>query len=63
LRTTAELAGETVREIGILITVFAPLDAAFHEGKFGWLTVVFLVLLQIAGLILMVTGVKLERSD
>jgi hypothetical protein len=63
LRTTAELIGETVREIGILVTVFAPLDAAFHEGKYGWSTVVCLVGLVIAGLILMTAGVMLERSD
>ena len=63
MRTTADLIGETVREIGILITVFAPLDAAFHDGKLGLLTVACLVALEIAGLILIVAGVMLERSD
>jgi hypothetical protein len=63
LRTTAELIGETVREIGILVTVFAPLDAAFHEGKFGLPTIVCLVLLEIAGWVMMAVGVILERSD
>jgi hypothetical protein len=63
LRTTADLVGETVREIGILITVFVPLDAAFHEGKFGWPVIVCLVVLMIAGLMLIVTGVMLERID
>jgi hypothetical protein len=63
LRTTAELIGETVREIGILITVFAPLDAGFHEGKYGWVTVIGLVALVITGLILITAGVILERSD
>jgi hypothetical protein len=63
LRTTAELIGETIREIGILIAVFAPLDAAFHEGKFGWLTLICLVVLEFSGWGLMVAGVVLERSD
>jgi hypothetical protein len=63
LATTAELIGETVREIGILVAVFAPLDAAFHEGKYGRLVLICLVALEIAGLILMVAGVMLERSD
>jgi len=63
LRTTGELIGETVREVGILVTVFVPLDAAFHEGKYGWLTVVCLVAMVAAGLILITAGVMLERSD
>lgn len=63
MRTTAELIGETVREIGILVAVFAPLDAAFHEGKFGWLMAICLVALEFAGLILMVAGVMLERGE
>ena len=63
MRTTAELVGETVREIVILLAVFVPLDAAFHEGRLEWPIVICLVVLEIAGLILMVAGVILERND
>ena len=63
MRRTAELIGETVREIGILISVFAPLDTAFHEGRFGGLTMVWLAVLQVAGMVLIVTGIMLERRN
>lgn len=63
LRTTFELLGESIREIGILIAVFVPLDAAFYQGQLRTLTVLCLALLELAGLALIAAGIMLERSD
>lgn len=61
MRTTFELLGESVREIGILLAVFVPLDAAFYQGQLGILVVICLVLIEFAGLALIAVGVMLER--
>lgn len=63
LRTTFELLGESIREIGILVAVFVPLDAAFYQGQLRTLTVLCLALLELAGLALIAAGIMLERSD
>ena len=36
------LLGESIRDIGILVLVFAPLDAAFAEGPIDVMLVTFL---------------------
>jgi len=36
LRPRFELFGETLREIGILLLVFVPLDATFYQGEIRW---------------------------
>jgi hypothetical protein len=36
MRAVERLLGETVREIGILVVVFAPLDAAFANGPLNF---------------------------
>ena len=63
MRTTFELLGESVREIGILLAVFVPLDAVFYQGRLGILTIVCLACLEVAGLALIAAGIMLERSD
>ena len=55
-----EVLGETVREIGILVLVFAPLDAAFTERPHD-LRDVTPVLLGALGLI--IVGILLETED
>ena len=62
LRTTSELAGESLREIGVLLIVFVPLDAAFYQGELKLVTVVCLGILILAGLSLVGAGIFLERG-
>ncbi len=58
-RHALKLVGETVREIGLLWTVFAPLDAFFAEkapvAANVWAFTFF-------GLILIVIGINMEMS-
>jgi hypothetical protein len=61
LRTTFELLGESVREIGVLLAVFVPLDAAFYQGHLGFVTLICLALIEFAGLALIAVGIVLER--
>jgi hypothetical protein len=63
LRTTFELLGETVREIGILLAVFVPLDASFYQGNLGFSAVVYLALIEFSGLALIAAGIMLERRN
>jgi hypothetical protein len=63
LRTTFELLGESVREIGILLAVFVPLDASFYQGDLRLLTIACLALLEFAGLALIAAGILLERRN
>jgi hypothetical protein len=62
LRTTFELLGGSVREIGVLLAVFVPLDASFYQGNFGFVAIFCLALLEFAGLALIAAGIMLERS-
>ena len=54
------LVGESVREIGILMVVFAPLEATFADVLVGtgWVAVMFL-----AGLALIAGGIILESRQ
>ena len=52
-----------MREIGILLAVFVPLDASFYQGRLGIATITCLALIEFAGLALIIVGVMLERSD
>ena len=54
------LLGETIREIGILVLVFAPLDAAFAEGPFD-IPLETVVAARAIGAI--VVGIMLETGD
>jgi hypothetical protein len=61
LRSISELAGESLREIGILLIVFVPLDAVFYQGELKLATVVCLGILILAGLSLVAAGIFLEK--
>ena len=54
------LIAEAVREIGILLIAFAPLDAVFAPAEGSRSAGLFFALL---GLVLFVIGLKLERSN
>jgi len=54
------LLGETVREIGILVFVFAPLDAAFADHPLDF-SVVIAVAAWALGAV--VVGIMLETED
>jgi hypothetical protein len=49
LRSISELAGESLREIGVLLLVFVPLDAVFYQGELKLTAVIGLAILAIAG--------------
>ena len=63
LRRTAELAGESLREIGVLLVVFVPLDAVFYQGELTLRTRVILGVTALAGLAIVAAGIWLERGS
>lgn len=56
-RRATTLVGETLRELGMLVLVFAPLDSLFQRGGPPWTFVIRLIVL---GLILVVLGIMIE---
>ena len=54
------LLGETMRDIGILVFVFAPLDAFFQRERPGWLP---LALVIGCGLLFIALGIMLEAKE
>ena len=55
-----QLFGETMRDIGILISVFAPLDAFFQRERPGWLPLGSVV---VCGLLFIAAGIMLEAKE
>ncbi len=62
MRTTSELAGESLREIGVLLIVFVPLDAVFYQGELKLMTQILLAFTALVGLVLVAGGIVLERG-
>jgi len=60
LRYKHELVGATLREIGLLLVVFVPLDALIHDGKLNWLQSVICIGLLIVGLYCVHKGIRME---
>ncbi len=60
-RRRHELWGATLREIGILLLVFAPLDVLLSEGlagpHWGWATV-----FALCGFVLIIVGIDIEGT-
>ena len=56
-REAVRLVGESMREMGILVLVFAPLDALFEPHRPGQL---FLVLVIVGGLFGAGLGITIE---
>jgi len=59
-RKTERLVGETIRDIGILVFVFGPLDALFQQPTPG---VAVVALLVGGGLFFIVLGIILQASE
>jgi len=59
-RKAQQLLGETIRDIGILVVVFGPLDAFFQEGRVSTLP---LVLIVAAGLLCIALGIMIEAKE
>lgn len=60
MRQRFELLGESIREIGVLLLVFVPLDAVFYQGAIDFRTRVGLVTLAVTGLVLIAVGIFVE---
>ena len=60
LRTKSELVGESLREIGILLLVFVPVDALLKEGRLNLFQIVTGVVLAGGGFFLVRTGIRIE---
>ncbi len=59
-RQRYELWGESVREIGVLVLVFVPLDLLISPGAHpNWKII---LIFGVVGLTLIVLGVEIERS-
>lgn len=63
MRHRFELVGETLREMGLLLLVFVPLDAIFYQGEFKWPVIVALVILGVVGIIMVGVGIALEGKE
>jgi uncharacterized MnhB-related membrane protein len=59
-RCALRLLAETVREIGILMVVFAPLESVFAERPINGAVLIGVVAL---GLLLIVCGILLQAND
>lgn len=62
MRSISELYGEALREIGVLLIVFVPLDAAFAQGDLRPETIIALAVTVIAGTFLVIGGILLEAG-
>ena len=56
-RRAEDILGETIREIGTLVVVFAPLEAVFAERSISYVAVTVMVLF---GLVLITSGILVE---
>ncbi|PYP69762.1 MAG: hypothetical protein DMD41_16345 [Gemmatimonadetes bacterium] len=59
-RKVQRLLGETIRDIGILIVVFGPLDAFFQKERPSFL---LLALVVAFGLLFIAVGIILEAEE
>ena|SRR5256885_3979753 len=55
-RQIRRMVGEVMREIGVLLVVFAPLDALFSRGT---LTVMAIVVIVVVAVLFLVAGIML----
>jgi Ca2+/Na+ antiporter len=59
-RSRYELVGESMREIGILLLVFVPLDVLLHQGRLNWVQAVICIALVLFGSWALWKGIRLE---
>ena len=58
-KSRGEMAGDFLREIAVLLLVFAPLEALFNPGVWNWWEIAAVVLLALA---LGHTGMRIEEG-
>jgi hypothetical protein len=56
------LAGESLREVGVLVLVFVPLDSIFYQGELKVAMVISLAILTLVGVVLVTAGILLEKE-
>ena len=59
-RKALRLLGESIRDIGILVVVFAPLDAFFQKDRPSAVVVILIIILA---LIFVGIGIMLEAEE
>jgi hypothetical protein len=57
-KLTAEMAGEALREVGILVIVFAPLYELFEPQKQNWQVLIGVITV---GVVFLTLGITVER--
>jgi hypothetical protein len=57
-KTVPEMVAEVLRDIGVLVVVFVPLDMIFTQGPIHWRIVAYALG---SGLLLLILGIVLER--
>jgi len=57
-----ELWAEAIRDVGILLLVFAPLDTLFRAGHGTWLDWLIALGVALLGLLLVGIGIKIEAE-
>ena len=56
---TDEMIGESLREAGTLVIVFAPLYVIFEHSTASWITLVSALMV---GVVLLLLGIQVERK-
>jgi hypothetical protein len=59
-KTAHELKAETLREIGILLVVFGPLDTFFAPGEQHWIGAIITAAL---GAVLVRAGIRMQAAE
>ena len=62
-RRRYELWGESIREVGVLLLVFVPLDVFLRDEIFTWRKCLIAVGCAIFGLLLVEIGVRIQREE
>ncbi len=57
-----ELWAEAIRDIGILLLVFAPLDTLFRAGRGTWVDWLIALGVALLGLLLIAIGIRMESE-
>ena len=62
-RQPHELWAEAIRDIGILLFVFAPLDTLLKSGRGTWTDWLIAGAIAVGGLLLVLGGVRMETNS
>jgi hypothetical protein len=61
-RKRFELFGESIREIGVLLLVFVPLDTVFYQGDIRLFGLLGLIFVAVVGFFLIYAGAIMEEK-